>query len=218
MLTFAIGDIHGHYDKLYRLLVKCKAYAGSAKYRLVFLGDYIDRGEDSRSVLELLKELHQGQSGQMDVICLLGNHEEMLITSFDDPVISREWLKNGGIETLDSYSDVGGMRLLEQHAAWLGGLPIQFDDGLRLFVHAGVNPSTPLDAQTRSDLLWIREPFLSFEGKLDRLIVHGHTPARSGPEVRPHRVNLDTGAVYGGSLTSGIFNCYQAMPLGFLSV
>ena len=217
MLTFAIGDIHGCYDKLVRILAKCEVYAGPQSHRFVFLGDYIDRGEESRAVVDLLMHFQKEPPGDREVICLAGNHEEMLIRSVDDPFVNAQWLENGGIETLESYSHVGGMRLLEHHARWLSQLPLQFDDGLRLYVHAGVDGSKPLDEQSREDLLWIREPFLSLEGKLERLIVHGHTPLKNGPEVRPNRVNLDTGAVYGRSLTAGIFNHVQPMPLGFLS-
>jgi len=109
------------------------------------------------------------------------------------------------------------MRLLDQHTRWLSQLPLQFDDGLRFFVHAGVDVSKPLNEQSKEDLLWIREPFLSFEGELERLIVHGHTPVKNGPEVRLNRVNLDTGAVYDRLLTAGIFDHVQRLPIGFLS-
>ena len=214
MLTFAIGDIHGCHDKLVRILAECETYVGSARHRLVFLGDYIDRGENSRAVLELLIQL---ESRRGDVICLAGNHEEMLIRSVEDPFANTKWLSNGGVETLESYSEVGGMRLLDQHTRWLSQLPLQFDDGLRFFVHAGVDVSKPLNEQSKEDLLWIREPFLSFEGELERLIVHGHTPVKNGPEVRLNRVNLDTGAVYDRSLTAGIFDHVQRLPIGFLS-
>jgi serine/threonine protein phosphatase 1 len=214
MLTFAVGDIHGCYEKLVSILAKCESYAESGRYRLVFLGDYIDRGKDSRAVLELLIEL---QASRADVVCLAGNHEDLLVRSLEDPLANAEWLNHGGIETLDSYSSTGGMWLLHQHTNWIHSLPQQFDDGLRYFVHAGVDVSKRLCEQSKEDLLWMREPFLSFEGQLERLIVHGHTPAKDGPEMRPHRINLDTGAVYGGSLTAAIFDEEQALPLGFLS-
>src|SRR5689334_8831824 len=215
MLTFAVGDIHGCYNKLLAILAKCEAYAGSARYRLIFLGDYIDRGPNSRSVVELLIQL---QSTWADVVCLAGNHEQMLVRSIEDPVANAQWLNNGGDETLDSYSEVGGMLLLQNHASLTSRLPHKFDDGLRLFVHAGVDVSKSLDDQSTEDLLWMREPFLSYNGTLDRLIVHGHTPTRDGPEVLAHRINVDTGAVYGGALTAAIFNDIQALPLAFLSV
>jgi serine/threonine protein phosphatase 1 len=214
MLTFAIGDVHGCFSRLIELLANCRSYAASRQYRLVFLGDYIDRGPDSRSVVESLIQL---QSQQQNVVYLLGNHEELCIRSIDDPVANAQWLNNGGIETLDSYSQTGGMQLLEQHVRWLEQLPLQFDDGMRLFVHAGVDVSKPLGEQSKRELLWMREPFLSFRGKLDRVIVHGHTPVKNGPEVHPNRVNLDTGAVYGGPLTAGIFVDSGALPIGFLT-
>src|SRR5690349_18765238 len=116
MLTFAIGDIHGCYDKLVRILAKCESYADRLPHRLVFLGDYIDRGKDPKAVLELLIQL---QSKSADVICLAGNHEEMFVKGLEDPFANAQWLSNGGVETLNSYSHGGGMRLLHEHSNWV---------------------------------------------------------------------------------------------------
>ena len=103
------------------------------------------------------------------------------------------------------------------HVDWLRALPLSYDDGRRFFVHAGVNPGAPLDAQDDFDLLWIREPFLSHGGDYGRLIVHGHTPLADGiPDLRGNRLNLDTGAVFGGPLTAAVFDDAQTEPIGFL--
>jgi diadenosine tetraphosphatase ApaH/serine/threonine PP2A family protein phosphatase len=212
MLTFVIGDIHGCYDKLVRLLGLCEEYAKGASYRPVFIGDYIDRGPDSRAVLEHVIYLqHRG------AVCLKGNHEEMFSQAMSNPLMEAQWMLNGAAETLVNYSGPQWPELLIEHGRWASKLPAYYDDGQRFFVHAGVNPDYPLSAQPEHDMIWIREPFLSCGRKFERLIVHGHTPSQTGqPEVRENRINLDTGAVYGGPLTAGIFSYEQTPPLGFL--
>ncbi len=107
----------------------------------------------------------------------------------------------------------------QDHLTWIRNLPTHYDDGQRFFVHAGIRPGIPLDRQTRDDMLWIREPFLSSTDDHGLLVVHGHTPQRDGkPEVHPNRVNLDTGAVFGRKLTAAMFNDDNRMPLEFLQV
>ena len=105
------------------------------------------------------------------------------------------------------------------HVAWLRARPLSWDDGRRFFVHAGIDPARPLAEQRERDLIWIRERFLRDRRDHGRLIVHGHTPAADGmPEVRPNRVNLDTGAVYGGPLTAAVFSDASTEPEAFLQV
>jgi serine/threonine protein phosphatase 1 len=127
------------------------------------------------------------------------------------------WLRNGGVETLASYGvrEVGDLPCA--HLDWMRSLRLSYDDGRRLFVHAGVDPAKPLDAQDEQDLLWIREPFLSNRRAYGRLIVHGHTPLETAtPDLRVNRLNLDTAAVYGGALTAAVFDDKQIAPLGYL--
>jgi serine/threonine protein phosphatase 1 len=109
--------------------------------------------------------------------------------------------------------------LPSEHVAWMRSLPLRHDDGRRFFVHAGIDPEKPLDAQSEHDLIWIREPFLSDRRDHGRLIVHGHTPQSAGmPDLRSNRLNLDTGAVFGGPLTAAAFAAAQRDPIGFLQV
>lgn len=127
------------------------------------------------------------------------------------------WRQNGGHSTLKSYRATSPNELPIRHLDWMRSLPLFHDDGQRYFVHAGVHPARPLHQQRPRDLLWIREPFLSSDTDLGRLIVHGHTPISSGaPELRNDRLNLDTGAVYGRALTSAVFAESDAAPLKFL--
>jgi serine/threonine protein phosphatase 1 len=129
------------------------------------------------------------------------------------------WLANSAAATQKSYWRSGGW-VPEPHLSWLRALPLCHDDGLRFYVHAGVDLTVPLDAQSADTMLWMREPFLTDSDTIDcgRFVVHGHTPLRSGqPELRRHRLNLDTGAVIGGPLTAAAFDDSRAEPLGFVT-
>src|SRR5215475_1616625 len=183
-LTFAVGDIHGCLDKLDRLIAACEARAGARPARYVFVGDYIDRGPHSRDVIEFLRRRQAARPGT--IVCLRGNHEQMAIDAHASDRAMPLWLANNGASTLRNY---GGGRISDEHLAWLTALPFCHDDGLRFFVHAGVD-----------------------------FIVHGHTPLRTGaPDLRRRRLNLDTAAVMGGPLTAAAFDDTQAQPLGFLT-
>lgn len=202
-LTYAIGDIHGCRDKLQRLLYFCMRHRVNRPARFVFLGDYIDRGPDSRGVISTLLRFRDDPSIQ--VICLRGNHEALMLNALpwgrDEGLL---WASQGGAKTLLSYGVKQPAEIPRDHLDWVKSLPFSFDDGHRMFVHAGVNPAVPLDQQGERDLMFIREPFLSYAGNFGRLIVHGHTPTRE-VELRPNRINFDTGAVFGGPLTCAVF-------------
>src|SRR5258708_4077271 len=149
-LTFPIGDIHGCLDKLRRLLAACEAHAAGRPARFVCLGDYIDRGPDSRGVVELLMRRQQAQPGTM--VCLRGNHEQMAIAAHEDERAMALWLRNSGATTQRDYRRTNG-RIEEAHLAWLRALPFCHDDGLRFFVHPRIDLSLPLhphDDQVRA--------------------------------------------------------------------
>jgi serine/threonine protein phosphatase 1 len=215
--TFAIGDIHGSLTKLKTLLARCKAHAAGDPVTFIFLGDYIDRGPQSAGVIRLLMDL-QARLGR-NFVALMGNHEAMALAVVDGAMPERDWLWQGADATLESYGVAHATALPREHLDWLRALRLTHDDGRRFFVHAGVDPRKPLDAQETSALLWIREPFLSSRRDYGRLIVHGHTPVENGrPELRDNRLDVDTGAVFGRPLTAAVFDAAQTKPLTFLQV
>jgi diadenosine tetraphosphatase ApaH/serine/threonine PP2A family protein phosphatase len=214
-LVYAIGDIHGSLHKLRDLMMLCERHADGRTASFIFLGDYIDRGPDSRGVVDALMDM---QSRQPDrVIALKGNHEAVALEVVDGETEAELWLREGGTATLRSYDIDDARDLPDEHVAWLRSLPLCYDDGRRFFVHAGVDPEKPLGAQRDRDLIWIREPFLSDARDYGRLIVHGHTPQTDGiPDFRGNRLNLDTGAVFGRPLTAAAFASARRDPLGYL--
>jgi serine/threonine protein phosphatase 1 len=214
-LVYAIGDIHGSLQKLCDLIARCQRHADGRTAAFVFLGDYIDRGADSSGVVDTVMNLRSRLKHR--VIALKGNHEAFAIDVIDGKMEADFWLGEGGAATLRSYGVSSARELPNEHVAWLRSLPLRYDDGRRFFVHAGIDPEKPLDAQSDHDLLWIREPFLSDARDHGRLIVHGHTPQATGvPDLRGNRLNLDTGAVFGGPLTAAVFTGAKRDPIGFL--
>lgn len=214
LLTFAIGDIHGCLGKLRRLVARCEREAGGNRCKFVFIGDYIDRGPDSRGVIDYLMALQARLGG--DAVFLMGNHEALALT-----------VQDGGASAETSSADDGVLPcggsikhdFSPDQLNWLRALALMHDDGRRLFVHAGINPETPFDAQDPHDLVWIREPFLSATTGYGRLVVHGHTPMKTGwPDLRANRLNIDTGAVFGGPLTAALFTDERTRPVAYLQI
>jgi serine/threonine protein phosphatase 1 len=218
---YAVGDVHGCDSRLARMhaLIAADLEAfPAARPTLVHMGDYIDRGPDSAGVLSRL--IAGSPVPGMPVVNLLGNHEAMLLDALDEnPDAASQWLANGGLESLaswdvppDSEPDFWRRMIPRGHQELMAGLALRHDAGGYVFVHAGVRPLVPLDRQEKSDLLWIREPFLSWTRGLGAVIVHGHTPVEQ-PAVRANRIGIDTGAVMGGRLTCLVL---EADRLGFL--
>jgi serine/threonine protein phosphatase 1 len=215
MRIYAIGDIHGRADLLLNVFAAIDHHiARSAPTRAlqVFLGDYIDRGPASRQAIELLTE----RSRRHESIFLKGNHEAFLFEVLQDPSRLEAWKEYGGFQTLMSYGLAPSIKpgrdeqkelvealwrvMPDHHRHFFKNLRSSFVCGDFFFAHAGVKPGVPLRQQREEDLLWIRDEFLQSEADFGKFVVHGHTPVQK-PELRPNRINIDTGAFATGILT-----------------
>jgi serine/threonine protein phosphatase 1 len=213
--VYAVGDVHGRADLLEQIFAGIDAdlTARPADVTIeIFLGDYIDRGPASSGVLDHLIERRHSHP----TFCLKGNHEAYMMEFLQDPAILDEWSRYGGLETLLSYGLTPSLNLdpdekarlanalaralPDKHRHFLSSLRTTFTCGDFYFVHAGVRPGVPLEQQTEEDLLWIREDFLIHEEQFAKVIVHGHTPVPDS-DIRPNRINIDTGAFATGRLT-----------------
>ncbi|HUB95813.1 MAG TPA: metallophosphoesterase family protein [Stellaceae bacterium] len=217
-VLYAIGDVHGRVDLLRALggLIRADAEERTALRRVVVcLGDYVDRGADSRAVLDLL--INEPWPG-FERVHLRGNHEALMLRFLEDIDIGPTWLTYGGRQTLASYgidaptaydAEEGLLRaqgelrdrLPRAHVDFLRSLPVMHREGDYLFVHAGVKPGVPLDEQREEDLLWIRDEFLDCNEPFGAIVIHGHTIARE-PDIRRNRIGIDTGAFASGHLTA----------------
>ncbi|TRD10803.1 serine/threonine protein phosphatase [Erythrobacter insulae] len=212
---YVIGDIHGRLD-LYEALIDAverdDAASIPAATQIILLGDLVDRGPDSAGVIERTRKWQK----ERNVRVLAGNHEEMFLQSFEKPDILRHFLKHGGRETILSYGisqkQFNAMTLEEMHAFLPQLIPQSERDyiaafeemivaGDYAFVHAGIDPAVPLNAQKRSDMLWIRDRFLDHQGALEKVVVHGHTIFDKVMDCG-NRIGIDTGAFRSGVLTA----------------
>jgi len=213
--TYVIGDIHGRSDLLDQIVEEIKRDLETspvAEGLTVTLGDYVDRGPDSRGVLDRLAR----NPFPTRYIALKGNHEALFEAFLRDPTVASQWRRWGGLETLHSYgvpvaqvmvgkgfeeaSNALRQSVPQEHFRFLGSLRFSLSLGDYFLCHAGVRPGVPLEHQQPEDLLWIREEFLNSRVSFGKVVVHGHTPTAS-PEVLPTRINIDTGAFATGRLT-----------------
>ncbi len=222
-IYFAIGDVHGEAEKLRALheAILERITFEQQPARIVHLGDYVDRGPDSRGVIERIMALEAmfASSDRIQVISLMGNHEQMMLEAYDAPRSDDNgaWWSQGGAETADSYAGGSGRgdadwraSIPADHINWLRRLPVIFRDEARrlAFVHAGIDPARfpQEDANiylwTRSDRFFVNGLWPDRTELEELLVVHGHTPNSFDPEIYPHRINVDTGAVFGGPLTA----------------
>jgi serine/threonine protein phosphatase 1 len=195
---FAIGDIHGCFDKLRALISQLEI--NNSTDTLIFLGDYIDRGPQSVDVVDYL--LHLSQKG-LKTVLLKGNHEAMFLDYLSGKN-KLTFLANGGCATLDNYMQNMNRSLNAiippSHIDFLQSLHLYYETEAYIFVHAGLAPGVPLDQQQEIDLLWIRDRFINAICNFGKKVIFGHTPFKE-PFITKNKIGIDTGAVYGNKLT-----------------
>lgn len=214
---YAVGDIHGRADLLYEITQRIEddLRRRPIKYAIeIYLGDYIDRGPDSKGVIDQLAV----RLVQKRALCLRGNHEALLAAFLHDPAAINHWSQLGAWDTFASYGvsvdPANRSRIMapaDLHRSFLKAFPRthelflqclrnSFCCGDYLFVHAGIRPGIPIESQKLDDLLWIRGEFLNSTHVHEKYVVHGHTPV-DHPDIRSNRINIDTGAWISGILT-----------------
>lgn len=214
--VYAIGDVHGRSDllgEMHRRIAAEIERDAPADWRIIHLGDYCDRGPDSRGVID---RIMAAQARDPRAMALLGNHDLGFLDFLDMPDERSLFARFGGVQTSASYgvdltmTDPQAMAMShaalvravpEAHLAFLRGCGFSLSFGDFFYCHAGIRPQVPLDLQTPEDLIWIRRDFIDYVGLHPKVIVHGHTISAT-PEIRPNRVNVDTGAYATGTLTA----------------
>lgn len=231
MLTVVYGDIHGYVEPIKKLAEMVDWRIGSkTERRRVFLGDYIDRGPESKQLIDYLIETRQPQD-----VFLMGNHEDMFMHNFEwynkamDPYHRADmkmcFFQNGGIATMRSYGwteDHVEVSFPNEHIEFFRNLKTSYEDARRYYVHAGIDYTRPLAEQRKSDQLWIRDQFLMCGFPFEKYVVHGHTPhirSNGQPDIRNNRCNLDTGGCFsGGSFSAAVFDDTQDKPIEIVTV
>ncbi len=218
--VYAIGDIHGEFellDDLHETIAIDLAKSPADTVSIVYMGDYIDRGPQSREVIDNLI-LRKGNQDGVNRIFLKGNHEQAFQEFIGGSYGAMAWLEWGGLQTLKSYgintdnitlsvSEIENLQnLIKQkcpasHVSFLNTLQFHHIIGDYMFVHAGIDPEKPLDGQSEQTMISIREPFTSYDGTLDKCVVYGHT-IYDEPKIAPSRIGIDTGAYRNGTLTA----------------
>jgi len=217
--VYAVGDVHGCLEHLKDVHAMIAGDLAERPIGAPLLVHLVDRGPDSAGVVDLLSG--GPPVADLPTVNLMGNHEHMMLSALvaRNPHAGGLWMDNGGGAALLSWNVPRGSPpslwpgyIPARHLLFLRDLKRCHRVGPYFFVHAGVRPGVPLDRQSRHDLLWIREPFLSFAGNFGAVVVHGHTP-RPEPEVRRNRIGIDTAAVMGGPLTCAVL---EDDRIGFL--
>lgn len=216
-LLVAVGDVHGRYDKLDKLTAETHEYMDARRlffgvnWNFLFIGDYIDRGPDSKGVVETIRRM------QAEGVCLKGNHEQIAIDRGVPDELSTLDSYGGAVEALAPGS------LYQNHIDWFRELPNYHETRLHFFVHAGIHPGSKLEEQKRPEnqvqFLWIRGAFLTAQEPFEKYIVHGHSAIDAAEaEVHANRCNLDTGAGYGRALSAAVFDLDRKRPIHRISV
>lgn len=225
MKYYAIADLHGRYDLLLEAVNKIYDHAGEGDYKIITLGDYIDRGPQSQEIISFL--MKQGDS----FICLKGNHEDMMIQSIVTPLDPDWWVGNGGGTTLLSYghpdvkymAEVSYAYVPEEHIKWMSSLPLYYETEKQVFVHAGIpDNKLPLDKQDEEKMMWMLYNPTDMGGWQGKHVVHGHHQFADGPHEylggQGGRTDLDVFAWHEGRIVIGVFDDTQGHALEFIEV
>lgn len=214
-----MSDIHGRFDllkKMLRLLSRSANIGRSpASTQFIFLGDYIDRGRDSAKVIATVR-LMQDILGD-GCVALMGNHEDMRIELWD------QYIDHFGDDAVayqkpdETISSFPYHYIPDGVKEWLRNLPLSCSDDHYFYVHAGIDPDCDMFNQTDQAMLWIRDKFLKCKAKYPRMVIHGHTP-QDKIDIQHNRINIDTGAVFGGKLTALLIKVGNPVPVGYYSV
>lgn len=223
--TYVIGDLHGAFDLLQRAMYAIADDAGQSA-KIVLLGDYIDRGPDSRGIISFLMNMEAMGS----TVCLQGNHEVMAVETLLGKIPAPWWLGNGGAQTLESYghrklkpsrhgTDVHLGVVPDEHIKWMATLPKYHEDEHRVYVHAGVDPHLELVGQSNERLQWFLYPDMCTDGYRGKHVVHGHHFHEDGPHTWGDRTNMDVNAWRTGRLPIAVFDDdTPGPPVKFLEV
>jgi len=206
--TYAIADLHGRADLLQAALEAIAAHAEGEPGTVVTIGDYVDRGPESAQIIRRLRE---GLSDGWKLVCLQGNHEAMMLETLLLPLHPDWWIGNGGGATLVSYGHPARGAydptvVPQEDIDWLKALPLIYVDEHRVFVHAGVDPTIPLEEQTAKTMQWMLYPDGFAGGHGQRHVVHGHHQFAEGPMLYAGRSDFDTFAWATGQLAVGVFD------------
>lgn len=212
----AVGDVHGRLDlldQLYGMIARHPLIETAERRVLLHLGDYVDRGPDSKGVIDRVRKGLRG----FESISLMGNHEALMRDYLDGKPESEWWVEDGmgGAEALESFGvdpqtasrdlDATRAKVGAETIAWLRTLKLSYREGNYFFAHAGVRPGVSIEKQVAEDLIWIRREFTSSERDFGARVVHGHSPSPE-PEIKRNRIGIDTGAVWTGHLTAALIN------------
>ena len=226
MRYYAIADLHGRYDLLLEAVNKIYAHAGEDDYKIITLGDYIDRGPQSQEIISFL--MKQGDS----FICLKGNHEDMMVQTIRKALDPDWWLGNGGDKTMKSYgsevrvSPYYGIPpvgwdphvVYPSHVGWIEKLPLYYETERQVFVHAWLNKRLPLEDQSEEKMMWELYDKSDAGGWFGKHVVHGHHQFADGPHVWEGRTDLDVFAWHEGRIVIGVFDDTQGKALEFIEV
>lgn len=215
MKYYAIADLHGRYDLLSKSLdaVYNKIQDDD---KIITLGDYIDRGPDSSRIIQKLIDLQQDDKR---LVCLKGNHEDIMLQAIDDPYLTYWWYQNGGLATQSSYMGMPD----DEHVAWVRGLPCYYETPKHVFVHAGVPTDDPLEDQSKERLMWMLyakddHGGWGFPKENGKHVVHGHHIHEDGPLEWQYRTALDTGSFFTDRQVIGVFDDTQGRAIDFIEV